>query len=238
MTRTRLLVVGHSATASLRRMGTWFERDGLPYDLRFGGDGLPESLDGYAGMMVLGGAPLPNQDEAYPWLPATRELTREAADRHLPFLGICLGGQLLAYAAGGRVERRVYLPERGMTVLSLLPEAADDPLFSVLPQSFWMAENHQDHITELPEGAVRLACSEHTPVQGFRLGDCQWGLQFHPEVACDDIRRWDSDTRAECEEDGFAWRDVLAVAEAHARENAETSRQFTERFAQLVLDRR
>lgn len=232
-----LLVIGHSKTATLRRLGDWFAQDGLDADVVFGGDGLPDDLRGYSGMMVLGGAPLPYQDDAYPWLPATRALTREAIDKDLPYLGICLGGQLLAYTAGGRVERRVYQPERGMTELSVLSVAAEDPLFSVLPQRFWMAENHQDHITALPEGAVCLAHSERTPVQGFRIGTCQWGLQFHPEVAAENIRQWDAESQAECAADGFAWPDVLATAEQHDQENTAVARRFADRFARLVLDK-
>lgn len=234
-TRPVALVVGHSKTAALRRLGDWFHEAGLDHEVRFGGDGLPDTLDGYAALIVLGGAPLPFEDDRYPWLPATRRLAREAIDRDLPYLGLCLGGQLLAYVGGGTVEHRVLKPEHGMTEIELLPAAADDPLFSVLPQRFWMTEFHQDHITRLPEEAVRLACSARTPVQGFRLGSCQWGLQFHPEAGVENILAWDADDRAACECDGDPWDELVAVARAHEVENTRAAHDFALRFAELTI---
>ena len=230
-----VLVVGHSRNASLRRLGDWFAERGLAHEMRFGGDGLPDSLDGYAGMVVLGGAPLPYEDDKFPWLPATRALARQAIDEDRPYLGLCLGGQLLAYTAGGTVEHRVLKPEHGMIEITALPAAAEDPLFSVLPEHFWMTEFHQDHITALPEGAIRLAETDRTPVQGFRLGTCQWGLQFHPEAAYANILDWDADDQAACERDGGPWSELVATAKAHDAENTSEAHAFATRFADLVL---
>lgn len=231
------LVVGHSKTAGLRRLGPWFNERGLDYEVRFGGDGLPDSLDGYAALIVLGGAPLPYEDDRFPWLPATRALTRQALDRHIPMLGICLGGQLLAYVGGGTVEHRKLKPEHGITPITLDAAAADDPLFSVLPQRFPMAENHVDHITALPSDAVPLAHSDRSPVQGFRLGDCAWGLQFHPEVSADNFAAWDQDDIQDVEHDGFDWNELLERNAGYDAENTRVSARFATRFADLVTER-
>lgn len=235
MREVRALAIGHSKTASLRRLGHWFEQAGLDCAVAFGGDGLPERLDGYAALIVLGGAPMPNEDDRFPWLPQTRALTAQALERGIPMLGICLGGQLLAYTGGGRVEHRILRPEHGMTDITLTPQANEDNLFAVLPHRFPMAENHVDHITELPEDAVLLARSERSPVQGFRLGECAWGLQFHPEVSAGNIAAWGEDDRRDVEADGFVWDDVVRHAHEANTENEKLAQRFADRFAAICI---
>ncbi len=76
---------------------------------------LPTSLDGYAGLVMLGGGLMPDDDDRAPWLAAERALAAEAIARDLPTLGICLGGQLLAHVAGGEVAEKTGPIERGAT---------------------------------------------------------------------------------------------------------------------------
>lgn len=229
------LVIGHSRTASLRRLGGWFAQRGLDHRLAFGPDGLPTSLKGYDALVVLGGAPLPDDDARYPWLPATRSLVAEAIDESVPQLGICLGGQILAYVGGGRVEHRVLRPEHGMTRISLTPEASSDPLFSSLPEAFPMVENHVDHITRLPADAALLARSDRSPVQGFRLGGRAWGLQFHPGMSEGNVEGWDDDDRAAVRADGFDWDEVVRRGRADASANVDAARGFAWRFADICM---
>lgn len=229
------LVIGHSRTASLRRLGGWFGQRGLDHRLIFGPDGLPTSLEGYDALVVLGGAPLPDDDERYPWLPATRALVSQALDESVPQLGICLGGQILAYVGGGRVEHRILRPEHGMTKIALAPEAASDELFSSLPDAFPMVENHVDHITRLPADAVLLARSDRSPVQGFRLGDHAWGVQFHPEVSEENVEGWDQDDRTAARADGFDWDEIVGRGRAEAAANVDAARGFAVRFADICM---
>lgn len=233
MATPNALVIGHSKTAGLRRFGPYLREAGLDFTVMFGGDGLPPHLDGYAALMVLGGAPLPDEDDRFPWLPATRALTREALQRQIPFLGICLGGQLLAYVGGGSVEHRRLLPEHGMTTIDVDPAAASDPLFRGMPQHFPMAENHVDHIMKLPDTAVLLAHSDRSPVQAFRMGRQAWGLQFHPEVATENIADWDLDERREVRADGFDWTELMKHAYEVSEDNARMSQRLAHRFAQI-----
>jgi GMP synthase-like glutamine amidotransferase len=205
-------------------------------DVVFGGDGLPDDLDGYSALIVLGGAPMPNEDDRYPWLPQTRALKAQALERRIPTLGICLGGQMLAYVGGGTVEHRKLEPEHGMTDITLTPEAKNDPLFIVFPPHFPMTENHMDHITKLPEGAVLLGHSKRAPVQAFRLGACAWGLQFHPEVSTDDILAWDADWQRHVEADGFVWDDIVSRAHEADEENAKLAQRLASRFAAICVE--
>ncbi|MEV5607614.1 type 1 glutamine amidotransferase [Streptomyces sp. NPDC052225] len=188
-----VLAVQHTPGGGPGRFGDWLREAGRdvhvlrPYD----GEALPDSLDGRA-LLVLGGGYLPDDDERAPWLPSTRRLTREALASGTPFLGICLGGQLLAQVAGGTVRARHGRPEYGSTPITLRPEAGWDALLHGLGETVPAIERHVDAITELPPGAAWLASSEACPHQAFRIGDRAWGVQFHPEADADRIAGWDS----------------------------------------------
>ena len=137
---------------------------------------------------------LPDADDTSPWLPAERELLRATTEQdRVPVLGICLGAQLLAHTFGGEVRGKYGLPEKGVTELSLLPGAEDDPLLAGLPATVRAIESHQDQITRLPADAVPLMSSERCRHQMLRIGR-SWGVQFHPEVTVDRVRGWDTDT--------------------------------------------
>jgi GMP synthase-like glutamine amidotransferase len=119
-----------------------------------------------------------------PWITGEIELLRDAVQQRLPTLGVCLGGQLLAVAAGAEV-RRAREPEIGFYDVAL---THDDPVLGTLPQRFEAYQWHS-YTFELPAGAVELARS---PVcsQAFRLHDSAWGVQFHPEVTPEIVRGW------------------------------------------------
>lgn len=188
-----ILVVEHEPDASLGRFAPWLEQAGCRTHLcRAGaGDPVPADLSGFGGLIVLGGSPAAWDDESAPWLPATRALIRRAVAEHLPTLGLCLGGQLLALACGGRVERGGPGWEIGVGAVRPLPAAARDLLFGYLPQDgLPAAQWHLDAVTELPEDAELLVTGSPYPVQGFRVGERAWGVQFHPEVTAADYCTW------------------------------------------------
>jgi GMP synthase (glutamine-hydrolysing) len=201
----RLLVVLHEDDAGPGRLAADLPALDLrrPYD----GDQLPADLTGYDGLLVLGGSMGAWDDDAAPWLPATRRLLADGVERGVPTLGICLGAQLLAAATGGQVRRGDAGLEVGLVPVRLLPEAADDALFGALVTALADAGTddgeagsgvrrvdvpqwHQDAVTDLPPGAVLLATGERYPHQAFRLGRRAWGLQYHPEVTLADFDEW------------------------------------------------
>ncbi|WP_345528301.1 type 1 glutamine amidotransferase [Streptomyces showdoensis] len=158
------------------------------------GEELPADLSGWAGLLVLGGAPNCEDDAAAPWLPRVRRLIREAVGARLPVLGICLGGQILAHALGGRVVRRPQGPEVGAVPLRRLPAADADPVLGAVPEGALAAQWHWDQAETLPLGAVPLLTGDDCPYQAFRIGPRAWGVQFHPEVLSGAIADWaDSD---------------------------------------------
>lgn len=153
-----------------------------------GGDPLPAAPDGYAGMVMLGGAQSALDDNDYPHLPELVALTRAFGAADKAVLGICLGSQIIARAYGGEniLSRPV---EFGYRPVTPLPEAAADPVLSALagptPAFHW----HQDTVT-LPPGAVRLAESAMTPIQAFRVGAKVYAVQFHFEASGKIVSDW------------------------------------------------
>jgi GMP synthase (glutamine-hydrolysing) len=148
----------------------------------------PPAHDSFRAAMVFGGAMNVDEEDAHPWLRGEKRFLRELLERGTPMVGICLGSQLVAEAAGGEV-RRAARPEIGWHEIELTPEGATDPLLSVMPERF---ESFQYHHYEWlpPPGGVTLARSANA-LQAFRLGERPvWGLQFHPEVTEPDLGSW------------------------------------------------
>ncbi|WP_239108598.1 type 1 glutamine amidotransferase [Microbispora siamensis] len=190
----RVLAVQNGANGGPGRFGEWLAAAGVAVDVitAFDGSALPSRLE-HDGLIVLGGGYLPDDDDKAPWLPAARALVDQALARSVPFFGICLGGQMLASVAGGKVQGDAGAPEHGSTSITIRAEAADDAVFGGLPADVPAVENHIDAITALPPGAVWLAETDRCPYQAFRLGDRAWGVQFHPEVGPERILQWDAE---------------------------------------------
>lgn len=164
----------------------------------YAGEEFPAGLDPYSGLLLMGGPMGVHDGARYPWLREEDRLLRQALDRKIPVLGVCLGSQLLAKAAGARVSPGPR-KEIGWYPIELTPEGAADPLFRHLPPRFETFEWHGD-VFELPPGAVSLASSAQYPHQAFRLGARAYGLLFHLEVTEEMVRRFCSLFSAEVEE--------------------------------------
>jgi GMP synthase (glutamine-hydrolysing) len=151
----------------------------------------PQPLASYDAVLVFGGAMHADHDDSHPWLvPETRWL-EELLASGTPVLGICLGVQLLARAAGACVGP-LPEPEIGWYDVELTDAGVDDPVLGVLPRTFEAFQWH--HYTYgVPTGAVELARSASC-TQAFRLGDACWGVQFHPEVTQSQLESWFADT--------------------------------------------
>jgi len=228
---TTVLIIENDRSSGPGRLLDWLASRGMtPVIVRaWDGEPVPATVDGHAALILLGGGMLPDADDESPWLPAERELLRAAHDR-VPVLGICLGAQLLAHTFGGEVLGKYGLPEKGVTELTLLPSAADDPLLAGLPAKVRGIESHQDQITRLPDHAVLLMSSERCPHQMLRIGR-SWGVQFHPEVAADRVRRWDADKLRSM---GFSPEAVVAEADVRADELERTWSAVFGRFLDLA----
>ncbi|NMC74449.1 MAG: type 1 glutamine amidotransferase, partial [Geobacteraceae bacterium] len=143
------------------------------------GEPLPEPGD-VSSLIVLGGSMGANDDRSHPFLTALKLYIRHIVTAGIPFLGICLGGQLLAEATGGRAVSGRW-EELGTLPVMLTPAGREDRLFRGIPEKFVSFHWHHDSF-DLPADGVLLATSEGCPHHAFRVGERAWGLQFHPEV--------------------------------------------------------
>ncbi len=232
---TKALVVENDPTDDVRRLGGWLTEVGLELEVvrPYAGDELPEVLDGYEAFIVLGGeqSAYPGEDGSpgAPWFPRLESLLRKAVRYRVPTLGICLGGQLLAQATGGRVEPSRAGLEIGAKLVAKRDAAADDVLFGAVPFAPDVVQYHRDEITELPAGAVLMAASPRYPHQAFRVGDLAWGTQFHVETDTAMFADWVAE-REDAEE-------LIAAVDAVQADVEEVWRPFAHRFADVASGR-
>lgn len=151
------------------------------------GEPLPSPAD-YAGCVMTGSHDMVTDKAG--WMNRTGLWVAEAVAAGLPLIGICFGHQLMAEVLGGESGFHPDGPEIGTMEIRLTGEAAADPLFSLLPQTFPGHATHSQCALRLPAEAVLLAASDHEPHQAFRFGDCAWGVQFHPEFDAEATRHY------------------------------------------------
>lgn len=189
-------------------------------------DGVLPDADQIAALIVLGGAMGADDDAIHPLLIDVKNLIRTVVAAGIPYLGICLGGQLLAAALGAKVVSNRW-EELGTLPVFLSEEGLADRLFSGITERFATFQWHHDSF-DLPEGSVQLASSSACPHQAFRVGSCAWGVQFHPEVTEAIIRdwcAWDSSTVERAEE-------LVAAFSANEEKYRATSRRLLQNFFQ------
>jgi GMP synthase-like glutamine amidotransferase len=135
-------------------------------------------------LVVILGAPESANDDL-PYLQAEQELIKKSVEKNVPVLGICLGSQLIAKTFGAKVYSG---PKKEIGFYNDLKISDDSPFFSGFQNPFTVFHWHGDTF-DLPEGAVRLASSEHYDNQAFRYKSAV-GLQFHMEVNEDMVNLW------------------------------------------------
>jgi GMP synthase (glutamine-hydrolysing) len=146
------------------------------------------SLDGYHGLVVLGGPMSANDTGRFSHLITEMKLIESAMEQNLPILGICLGAQLIARTLGARVYANKE-KEIGWYDVTPTIEAETDPLLAQLGGTEKIFQWHGDTF-DVPRGGSRLAFSELCPNQAFRYGAAVYALQFHLEVDAPMINRW------------------------------------------------
>lgn len=181
----KVLLVFHRQESQSGAVGQWLQRHDYKLDIRRPrfGDTLPETLDGHAGAIVFGGPMSANDPDDYvraeiDWLAVP---LRESK----PFLGICLGAQMLAKHLGAEVRMH---PDEFVEVgyYPIEPSEAGASLMD------WPGHVYQWHREgfDLPAGASKLASGDAFEHQAFRYGDKAYGVQFHPEMTLALIHCW------------------------------------------------
>jgi GMP synthase (glutamine-hydrolysing) len=183
--RLPVLIVLHQEMSTPGRVGNALRALGHPLDIRRPrfGDPLPETLDGHAGAVIFGGPMSANDSDDFvrreiDWIDVPLREQR-------PFLGICLGGQMLAKQLGAKVAPH----PQGLTQIGYYPVRPTGAGFALCPD--WPAQVYHWHREgfELPHGAELLAEGDDFPMQAFRWGNA-FGLQFHPDVTFRSMCCW------------------------------------------------
>ncbi|MBF0485799.1 MAG: type 1 glutamine amidotransferase [Candidatus Omnitrophica bacterium] len=190
-----ILFIKHIDIEGPETLGTFFEAAGFTLETvsLHQGERLPSDLTQLDAVISLGGPMNVYEEEKYPFLKDENLFLRQVLAQKVPFLGICLGSQLLSKAAGGKV---VSSPEKeiGWFDVALTRQGSKDPLFAGLPLTMEVYQWHGDMCSP-PASAVLLASSAGCPVQAFRCGVNAYGLQFHAEITDKSIQDW---SIAEC----------------------------------------
>ena len=180
-----VLIILHQETSSPGRIGQALERRGYALDIRRPrfGDPLPLTLAAHAGAVIFGGPMSANDDED--WIRAEIDWISVPLKERAPFLGVCLGAQMLARQLGskvyGRADERVEIGYHPITPTKEGRQRLD-----------WPCTVYQWHTEgfEAPRGTTVLAESEHFPVQAIEAGPAALGIQFHVELTLAMMHRW------------------------------------------------
>lgn len=226
-----LAVVQHEDGCPLGLLDGWLTGAGATLRVHrpYAGDPLPDPGEA-DGLIVLGGSMgAVVDDDRHPWLPATRDLLCAAVDEGVPTLAVCLGHQLLVAACGGRVGRNPAGKQMGLLEVGLTEAANGEHLFGSVRAGSRAVQWNNDIALELPPGTVMLAETPEGVPQAIRVGECAWGIQFHPEVDADMVAAWAADERPRP-----GAPEAIAAIRSAAGELEATWHPFATTFARLA----
>jgi GMP synthase-like glutamine amidotransferase len=188
MSSKRLLILQHERTDPTGYLGELLQEKSLAYDVcQVGEEALP-APDGYAAIIALGGSQHLYERAKYPYFSTEEALIRQIVQQGIPFLGVCLGGQLLASALGGAVKRHSEI-EIGFYDIPLTAEGMADPLYAGFPGYHTTFHWHEDTF-DLPKGSILLASNGITTNQAFRYSQHAYGVQYHIELTPEILYDW------------------------------------------------
>ncbi|MET0279394.1 MAG: type 1 glutamine amidotransferase [Pseudorhodoplanes sp.] len=235
----KFLVFQHHAAESPGVFIDLMRAADIPFDVVCLDDGAPiPELSSYAALLAFGGPANVWEEDRFPWLVAEKAAIRDfVGELRRPFLGICLGHQLLAEAFGGKVGP-MQRTEAGLSQVRLTDAGRSDRLFHDLAEPVTAMQWHGAEVKTLPVQGVTLAGNAACPVQAFRLADNAYGLQFHIEVTATSIARWQrlpayhqviAENRAEALEQEYS-----GASEMYLKAFRDTAATLFSRFRQLV----
>jgi GMP synthase-like glutamine amidotransferase len=186
----RFLVFQHIAIEHPGIFREFFAADHIAWDAveLDAGETIPP-FDGYDALWVMGGPMDVWEEDQHPWLVTEQQAIRDAVGRGLPYMGVCLGHQLLGAALGGKVGKAARA-EVGILNVELTEAGRRDPLFDGIEPRFKALQWHGAEVASAPPGAVVLASSPLCAVQAMRIGRHAYGMQYHTELTPATVGEW------------------------------------------------
>jgi GMP synthase (glutamine-hydrolysing) len=184
----KVLILQHAMDCPKALIGMLLDTHHITYDvIDCTEEPLPDPST-YIAIIALGGTQHSYEEQEYPYLAQEKIWLRQVIKQDIPYLGICLGGQILADTLGGQTRLHT-MTEIGFFDVSLTDLGQQDPLFSGLPGYQKVFHWHEDTF-ELPADAILLATHANTKNQAFRYGRRAYGLQYHIELDEDTLNFW------------------------------------------------
>ncbi len=187
----KFLVFQHIACEHPGTFREYFAADGIEWDAveLDEGETIPE-LEGYDALWVMGGPMDTWQEDAHPWLKTEKAAIRRAVvDLKMPYMGLCLGHQLLAEALGGKVGPAAE-PEIGIMPVHLTDNGKTSPFLEGFPETIWCLQWHSAEVLAAPEGADILVSTPACRVQAMSWGPKAFSIQYHVEIDETTVPMW------------------------------------------------
>ena len=195
-------------------------------------DKIPNNLEKFDAMICLGGEMNTNMHDTHPWiLDEKKAIKNFVIEMKKPYLGICLGAQLLGEVIGGKIVR-TKPPEIGILNIEMLTTHLKDKVFRNFESTFKVLQWHSYEVQNLESvnDVFLLASSASTKYQIFRYKDYAYGVQFHTEIKEDTISSWGKITELKKVLENNLGKNALYSFEKEGNKNIKNMKLNTEKL--------